>query len=356
MKKGFLVLEDGQTFQGDWLVGEPSVGEIVFNTSHNGYEEIATDPSYYGQIMVMSAPQQGNYGVDKLFWESRQLWINGFIALEIQKSEANSAWLKRLDEQKIPAIDSFDTRSLVLSLREGGTRVGAMVSAADEDSAKQEASKLISAFKDKSKDWAFEVSRKEVQKIQGAKGTGPKVAVLDFGCKENILRELIIRCSEIVIFPSRTSASEIMEHKPAGLMLSNGPGDPENVEVAVETIKELIGKIPIFGICMGHQLLGRALGAETFKLRFGHRGSNHPIKNMQSGEVFMTSQNHGYAVKEEGLKAEVIITHKNLNDQTVSGIECRDLRCFSVQFHPESHPGPRDAVTLFDQFVEWMES
>ncbi len=355
MEKGFLVLENGLVFQGHWLVGKPSVGEIVFNTSHNGYEEISTDPSYFGQIMVMSAPQQGNYGVDKMFWESRQLWIQGFIALEIQKSKDNSAWLERLGSQNIPAIDSVDTRSLVLALREGGTKIGAMVNASSEEEAKKMSESLITDFKNKSQDWAYEVSRKEKQKIQGAKGVGPRVAVIDFGCKENILRELISRTSEVTVFPSRVSAKEILDYKPDGVMLSNGPGDPQNVEMAVDTIKSLIGKTPIFGICMGHQLLGRALGAETFKLRFGHRGSNHPIKNMQTGEVFMTSQNHGYAIKDEGLGSNVLITHKNLNDQTVSGIECRDQMCFSVQFHPESHPGPRDAVTLFDQFLEWME-
>ena len=352
---GYLVLESGDTFKGQWLGGPGSAGEVVFNTSHNGYEEISTDPSYYGQIMVMTAPQQGNYGVDKSFWESRQLWIKGFMALDIQESEDNTEWLERLKENSIPAMDSLDTRKLVLKLRDSGTQVGAMVEASTEDEAKEKAAPLINQFKEMNKDWAHEVSRKEKQLIKGAAGTGPKVAVIDFGCKENILRELIKRSREITIYPARSSAEEILSDNPEGVLLSNGPGDPENVEVAVDTIKDLIGKLPIFGICMGHQLLGRALGGKTFPLKFGHRGSNHPIKNEMTGEIFMTSQNHGYAIDQESLDSSVKVTHMNLNDQTVSGISCPDKKCFSVQFHPESHPGPRDAETLFDQFIEWME-
>ena len=356
MSKGFLVLENGEVFGGAWKVGKDSVGEIVFNTSHNGYEEISTDPSYFGQIMVMSAPQQGNYGVDQSFWESRQLWIRGFIALDIQKSKNNSAWLDRLEENNVPAMDQLDTRKLVLHLRTGGTQVGAMVQADSASEAKSKSEEMIKAFKDHPKDWAFEVSRKEAQKIQGAHGTGPKVAVIDFGCKENILRELIRRSREVMIFPARASAEEILKWKPDGVLLSNGPGDPGNVEVAVETIQGLLGKLPVFGICMGHQLLGRALGGKTYPLKFGHRGSNHPIKDMRSGKIYMTSQNHGYALDSESVGPDVYVTHLNLNDQTVSGIECKKKNCFSVQFHPESHPGPRDAETLFDQFVEWMEA
>lgn len=355
-QQGFLILESGDVFQGQWLVGESSVGEVVFNTSHNGYEEIATDPSYYGQIMVMCAPQQGNYGVDQSFWESRQLWIKGFIALDIQDSSENRTWLDRLQESGVPAIDEMDTRQLVLKLREGGTQVGAMVQASSLEEAKEKAGPLISAFKEEQKDWAFAVSRTEPQRIQGAHGTGPKVAVLDFGCKENILRELIKRSREVMVFPARTSAADILKWAPNGILLSNGPGDPENVEVAVDTIRELLGQLPVFGICMGHQLLGRALGGKTYKLKFGHRGANHPIRNNHTGEVYMTSQNHGYAIDPESLADSIQVTHVNLNDNTVSGIESKSQKCFSVQYHPESHPGPRDAETLFDQFVEWMES
>lgn len=352
---GYLVLENGESFKGSWLVGEGSAGEVVFNTSHNGYEEISTDPSYFGQIMVMCAPQQGNYGVDQSFWESRRLWIKGFIALDIQESQENKQWLDRLSEFSIPAMDSIDTRKLVLHLREAGTQVGAMVDAESIEEAKDKAAPLINQFKEQQKDWAYEVSRKEVQKVQGAAGTGPKVAVLDFGCKENILRELIKRCREIHVYPARSSAEEILSSNPDGVLLSNGPGDPENVEVAVDTIKNLMGKLPIFGICMGHQLLGRALGGKTYPLKFGHRGSNHPIRDNETGAVYMTSQNHGYALDQESLGDQVTVTHMNLNDQTVSGIASPANKCFSVQFHPESHPGPRDAENLFDRFIEWMD-
>jgi carbamoyl-phosphate synthase small subunit len=356
LKQGFLVLENGESFAGVWLVGAESAGEVVFNTSHNGYEEIATDPSYFGQIMVMCAPQQGNYGVDSSFWESRALWIKGFIALDIQNSPENSDWLNRLRDNEIPAMDSLNTRQLVLTLRQRGTQVGAMVQAQSSEEAHKRAASLISAFKDQPQDWAHQVSRKQVETVQGAKSTGPRVAILDFGCKQNILRELIKRCREINIYPARTPADEILQWKPAGVLLSNGPGDPERVEVAVATIQQLLGQTTLFGICMGHQLLARALGGRTFRLKFGHRGANHPIKNMQTGQVYMTSQNHGYAVQAEGLPSEVAVTHMNLNDQTVSGIACRSKRCFSVQYHPESHPGPRDAETLFDQFIDWIET
>ncbi|MCJ8277747.1 MAG: glutamine-hydrolyzing carbamoyl-phosphate synthase small subunit [Bdellovibrionales bacterium] len=353
--KGYLVLENGEVFSGQWCGGEPKAGEVVFNTSHNGYEEIATDPSYYGQIMVMCAPQQGNYGVDQSFWESRQLWIQGFICLEMQNTEANKTWLDRLNEFKIPSMDSIDTRKLVLSLREKGTQVGAMVQASSEEEAKQAAMPLINQHKEMPKDWVHEVSRKEVQKLPGTKGNGPKVAVLDYGCKENILRELIKRCREVMIYPSRTSSEEILSWNPDGIMLSNGPGDPEHVEVAVETVQSMMGQKPIFGICMGHQILARALGGKTYRLKFGHRGANHPVKDLNSGEIFVTSQNHGYAIEQESLSSDVKVTHMNLNDQTVSGLECKSKNCFSVQFHPESHPGPRDAENLFDQFMEWIE-
>jgi carbamoyl-phosphate synthase small subunit len=326
---------------------------VVFNTSHNGYEEIATDPSYYGQIMVMCAPQQGNYGVNDSFWESRQLWIRGFIALEIQKSFRDKTWLSRLESSQIPAMDGLDTRSLVLHLREKGTEVGAMVSAESVDQARELAAPLIQQFQlEQGQDWTKSVTRPEAHRLDGALSSGPRVAVVDYGCKQNIIRELLKRCRQIILFPSTTSASDILAWKPDGILLSNGPGDPAQVVGAVETIQSLIGQKPIFGICMGHQLLGRALGGTTYKLKFGHRGANHPIKDLRSGEVYVTSQNHGYALDMDTLPKNVQLTHVNLNDHTVSGIDVPESHCFSVQFHPESHPGPREAQGLFDQFIE----
>lgn len=350
----YLVLDGGDIFSGSWKCGEPSVGEVIFNTAHGGYEEIATDPSYYGQIVVMSAPQQGNYGVDRSFWESHRLWIRGFIALDIQDSEDNSYWLKRLQEFSIPAVDRMDTRSLVLLLREKGTRIGAMLKASSENEARGKALYLIRQFKQQDKDWVFKVSSREIREIQGKNENGPKVAVLDFGCKENTLRELTKRSRKVVIFPARTPGDEILKWSPDGVLLSNGPGDPKDVQMAVKTISQLLGKKPVFGICMGHQLLALALGGQTYKLKFGHHGINHPVKNVQKNQVYVTSQNHGYAVEQASLPEDVKITHINLNDGTVSGMESRVRNCFSVQFHPESHPGPRDAREIFDKFLERM--
>lgn len=355
MSRGFLVLESGETYEGEFRGGESRAGEIVFNTSHSGYEEIATDPSYYGQIMVMTAPMQGNYGVSRSVWESRKMWFDGFVSVEMQESQRDSSWRRQLGEAGIPILSDLDTREIVLRLREKGTPWGALVKAGSENEAREVAAKLIKAKQNQDKDWVWAVSRREREVRAGAMPGGPRIAVLDLGTKENILRELTARASEVAIFPSRAKASEIREWKPDGLMLTNGPGDPAEVVGAVETVRELLGWKPIFGICMGHQILGLALGAKTYKLKFGHRGSNHPVRDGLLNTTYVTSQNHGYAVDSETLPKDVRVTHVNLNDQTVSGIECSGRLCFSVQYHPESHPGPHEAVRLFDYFVERMK-
>lgn len=352
MKKGFIVLESGETFEGVWLGGSNKAGEVVFNTGHSGYEEVATDPSYFSQIMVMTAPQQGNYSSHKEDWESRDIFIQGFVALEVQKTARDSDWLNRLVEKGIPVIDSLDTRSLVLLLREKGTPWGAAVQAATRDEAVALSKPLIAEQKKIDKDWAWIVSRKTPEFRQGKKPSGPRVAILDFGVKENTIRELANRCSEVAVFPGRTGAKALMEWKPDGFLLSNGPGDPADVQVAVSTIKELLGQKTIFGICMGHQLLAQALGAKTYKLKFGHRGGNHPVQDFLQNTIYMTSQNHGYAVDDKSLPDSVKVTHINLYDKTNEGIECKDKRAFSVQFHPESCPGPLDAASLFDYFID----
>jgi carbamoyl-phosphate synthase small subunit len=353
MSKGYLVLEDGTVFQGEWLAGKERAGEVIFNTSHNGYEEIATDPSYFGQIMVMSAPMQGNYGVDKSFWESRKLWIEGFIALDIYKHDRS--WIDRLDEAGIPTLNAIDTRSLVLYLRNKGTMLGAMVQAASDSEAKTKSKKLIQNHKDLELDWVYKVTQNEMRVLSGASSSGPRVALLDYGTKQNIVRELLKRCSEVAIFPSRSSYEEINKWNPDGILLSNGPGDPAAVQGTVDTIKKFLGNKTIFGICMGHQILARALGAETYRLKFGHHGANHPVKDLRNGQIYVTSQNHGYAINTESLPSDVKVSHVNLNDNTVSGIECKNRRCFSVQFHPECYPGPRDSGVLFEEFMEWIE-
>ncbi len=353
--KGFLVLETGEVFEGKLRsFQKPRVGEVVFNTSHSGYEQIASDPSYFQQIMVMTAPMQGNYGVDKKDWESKKYWIEGFVCLEIQNSEANNLFLQDLKEAGIPVLSEINTRELVLRLRRLGTVRAAVVAA---DSA-AEALKQWSHLKNEnppSQDWPYLVSRKSKESREGGNPQGPRVAVVDFGCKENILRCVQKRAKQVDIFSSRASAEEILATQPDGILLSNGPGDPMQVEVATETVQHLLKtKKPIFGICMGHQILARALGAKTYKLRFGHRGANHPVSDKILNQIYVTSQNHGYAVDEKTLPQNVEITHVNLYDGTVEGIRSREQNCMSVQFHPESHPGPNEAERLFDEFLQMM--
>jgi carbamoyl-phosphate synthase small subunit len=349
---GYLCLESGECYQGRWHGGVDRAGEVVFNTSHSGYEEIATDPSYHTQIVVLTAPMQGNYGVDNSFWESKKLWIHGFVCLSLQESERDQAWKTRLLENKIPILTEFDTRTLVMRLRQSGTPWGALVGAENAEDAQKKAKVLIAETKKADKDWVYFASCKEVETRVGKKANGPRIAVLDFGSKENILRELAEMASELRIFPSRTSADQIRAYNPDGIMLTNGPGDPADVQVAPQTVRELLGWKPVFGICMGHQILGLALGGKTFKLKFGHRGSNHPIKDDLLKRIYMTSQNHGYAVDQATLPGDVKVTHTNLNDNTVAGFYSAERKCLGIQFHPESHPGPHEARDLFRFFFE----
>ena len=348
---GFLVLESGETFSGRWHGGEDRAGEVVFNTSHSGYEEIATDPSYFSQIVVFTAPQQGNYGEDNQVWESERIWIDGFVCVEIQESSRDRSWAQKLMKTGVPVFSEVDTRRLVLRLRDQGTPWGALVKAADVDAAKAKARALIEERRSRSKDWVFEVSPATAYEIDGTKRDGPRVAVLDYGCKKNSLRELGSRCSKIKVFPSRSKASEIKAFQPNGILLSNGPGDPADVIQAADTVRELIGWRFIFGICMGHQILAQALGGRTYRLKFGHRGSNHPIEDRLLNKIYMTSQNHGYNIDLASLPQGIVVSHVNLNDQTVAGICDLDRKFMSVQFHPESHPGPHDSVGLFDFFT-----
>ena len=351
--KGYLVLESGEIFPGLWQGEErlERAGEVVFNTSHSGYEEIATDPSYYGQIIVMTAPQQGNYGADDAAWESERIWIEGFVCVEMQSTGREDSWPKKLNANGVPILTEVDTRRLTICLRQTGTPWGALVGGSGGADTVARARELIKIKQSSERDWVHLTSRKEAKTLAGENPKGPKIAALDLGCKENSLRELKRRCREIRIFPSRTTAAEIRAYQPDGIFLSNGPGDPADVAQAPETVRDLIGYKPIFGICMGHQILGRALGGETYKLKFGHRGSNHPIKDSLLNRIYMTSQNHGYAVRVDSLPKSVRVTHVNLNDQTVAGIYDPERKAMSVQFHPESHPGPHEAAELFDLFI-----
>ncbi len=360
---GFLILEDQTVFRGQWN-GNSShigVGEVVFNTSMGGYQEILTDPSYYQQIIVMTAPEQGNYGVADTERESKKVWAEGFVCVNLNATlrDDRKNLQTELDEFSRPGLSDIDTRSLTLHLRDRGTPWGVMISQAeaqkqglDSESKKQEFVKnLITRRRDSiSKDWCYETSAKETKIYQG-QGVKGRVALLDLGTKENILQQLLLRFKEVSVFNSRASASEILDWSPQGLVLSNGPGDPGNVLGAAAETKKLLGQVPIFGICMGHQILALALGGKTFKLKFGHRGSNHPVQNYETGEIYMTAQNHGYAVSPD-LPTGVKVSQINLYDKTVEGIESEKSKAWSVQYHPEAGPGPHDSRILFDYFAK----
>ena len=347
--KGCLVLETGECFEGAFLGGQEQAGELVFNTSHSGYEEIATDPSYFNQILIMTAPMQGNYGADDSVWESNRIHIQGFVCLEMQ--EDSSQWKNKLLAHGVPILAGANTRALALVLRTKGALWGALVQTKNENTAREKARHLIMARQKMEKDWAFILAEKQQKIVKGEKTNGPRMALMDFGCKKNILRELVKRSQTVGIFPPRTPAEEILKWNPSALVLSNGPGDPAKVQHSAETVKLLLGKMFIFGICMGHQILARALGGETYKLKFGHRGCNHPVRDKILNKIYVTSQNHGYAVRAKSLPEEAKITHINLNDGTLEGFFSKKSRCLGIQFHPESHPGPHEAESLFDFFA-----
>lgn len=350
MKPGCLVLETGEIFKGFLFNDIAQAGEVVFNTSHSGYEEIATDPSYYNQILVMTAPLQGNYGVDSGFWQSDNLWIKGFVCLEMQNSLRDKKWLERLNSYKIPVLSSVDTRRLVIHLRRKGVVWAAIVPLSRESV--NQAVSLIRKEKAKPKDWTQAVCVKSVQEFKGQKKRGPKLALIDFGFKKNILKEMLKRAEKVLVLPSSSSIRDIKVWNPDGIVLSNGPGDPKDVVEGTKLVQKLLTWKALFGICMGHQVLAQALGAETYKLKFGHRGSNHPIRDKLLNRIYISAQNHGYAVSENSLPGDIQISHINLNDNTVAGIYSEKQNCLGVQFHPENHPGPREAVALFDFFIE----
>ena len=353
MLTGCLILETGEIFKGEWICGEPQAGEVVFNTSHHGYEEIATDPSYFSQILVTTAPLQGNYGADDAVWESERIWIRGFVCLEMQSRYLKNSWSEKLEKHNTPLLTQVNTRELVVRLRNEGVVWGALLPFSDK--AFEQAKQLIEKAKQQPEDWTSLVSIKGFQDFKGENPGGPRVALIDFGYKKNILRELLKRCSEVRVFSSQSSATQVKDWNPDGLLLSNGPGDPACVKKGLELVQELLNWKFIFGICMGNQVLAQAVGAKNYKLKFGHRGSNHPIKDLNTSKIYMSAQNHGYAIDESTLPQDVQVTHRNLNDNTVAGIGSEKMKFLGVQFHPESHPGPQESSDLFDFFIEQIQ-
>ncbi len=355
--KGKLVLADGSVFDGE-IFGYEGVarGEVVFTTAMTGYLETLTDPSYAGQMVTMTYPLMGNYGITRGDEESGKAYAQAFLVREWSPTPSHYSAGPNLDaylkEQQVVGLAGLDTRALVRRLRSAGTMPGVIVPATMNDAQAQ------ALCMPENVDWVSEVAVHEPYHIAGE---GVHVVVMDFGMKRNILRNLQRLGLRITVVPPHASVGEILALNPAGLMLTNGPGDPATQVRAINTVKELAGKLPITGICLGHQIIGLAMGATTYKLPFGHRGANHPVKDLRTGRVCMTSQNHGYAIDEASLtKTDLVVTHREINDQTVEGIMHRHLPIWSVQYHPEGAPGPRDSSDLFDRiyasFTGWSRA
>ncbi|PLX80235.1 MAG: carbamoyl phosphate synthase small subunit [Desulfuromonas sp.] len=367
--QALLALADGRVFKGRSIGATGEVfGEVVFNTSMTGYQEILTDPSYCGEIVTMTYTQIGNYGINKEDVESNRPFLSGFIVKEACSKPSNwrsemslDAYLK---ENNIVGIQGIDTRALVRHIRDKGAQPG-MISTTDLDpeSLVDKARKAPSIV---GRDLVQEVTCREpynwtegTWKLESGYQKAPekaeyKVVAYDFGIKRNILRNLVDHGCEVTVVPATTPAAEVLAMQPDGVFLSNGPGDPEPITYAQENIRELLGKVPLFGICLGHQLLSIALGGETYKLKFGHRGGNQPVRRGEGHNVEITSQNHGFAVQPESVKNLAEVGHINLNDFTVEGICHNEFPAFSVQYHPEASPGPHDANYLFGQFIDMM--
>ena len=386
MKKALLALADGAVFEGRALGYEgETVGEVVFNTAMTGYQEVLTDPSYKGQIITMTCPHIGNYGVTSEDAESRRIWAEGFVVKEASQLASN--WRSRqqlheyLQDAKIVGIEGLDTRALTRHLREQGSQQGLITHVDGEVRRAVEKAKQAPSII--GRDLAAEVTCRE--RYQWADGSGEWVPVLDgpgatvtrrwrvvaydFGVKRNILRRLVDVGCDVTVVPAATTAEQVEALNPDGIFLSNGPGDPEGVPYAVDAVRKLIGRLPIFGICLGHQILGLALGLKTYKLKFGHHGANHPVMDLRTRKVEITSQNHNFAVQVAGefnpiperpplietSLGKVAVTHLSLNDHSIEGLACTERPVFSVQYHPEASPGPHDSAYLFTEFVQLME-
>ena len=358
MKEGKLVLENGEIFDGNIFgYNDSTFGEVVFNTSLTGYQEILTDPSYYGQIIVMTYPLIGNYGTNDEDVESEKIQASGLIVGSYEDDWSNFKGLKSLDEflrkNRVVGITGIDTRSLTKMIRSEGAMRGLITN--EKLSDKKLLEKVLSSPGMTGQDLVKCVST-DKNYIVKSKNPKYKIAIYDFGIKQNILREFLKYNVELKVYNAEADYKEIVDYKPNGIFLSNGPGDPEAVVYGIENIRRLIEtNIPMFGICLGHQLISLALGAKTYKLKFGHRGANHPVKNHLKNSIEITSQNHGFAVDEKTLdKNNVDITHTNLYDNTNEGLRHKKFPVMSVQYHPEASPGPNDSKYLFDEFMKMV--
>lgn len=379
-KSGALVLEDGAVFPGELFGAEEPklkngvLGEVVFNTAMSGYQEILTDPSYLGQIVVMTYPHIGNYGINLEDVESRSVFVSGFVAHEFCEQPSNWRAKEGLGEffrrKGIPALTGVDTRAITRYLRDKGAMNAYLVTPAP--ASKAEAEELVRRLRAEppfgDRDLVAEVTCREPYdwvKSHGDRSAAwntpateakdsPLVVVMDLGVKHNMLRSLVSRGCRVKVVPAFTSAEEILKLSPKGVLLTNGPGDPARVQKVPDTVRGLLGKVPIFGICMGHQILGHSIGAKTFKMKFGHHGANQPVLDVKSGRVMITSQNHGYAIDPETLPPWAKVAQINLNDQSVESIALPEHQAYSVQYHPEACPGPRDSMGYFDEFMKAM--
>ncbi len=355
--QAYLYLRDHTLFTGRAFGADPgpsgAAGELVFSTSQSGYQELLTDPSYCGQILISTSAHVGSVGINPEDHESHRPWLEALVVADLPRRY--SSWRARiglgawLAQHGVPGISGIDTRALVLHLRERGAMKAVLATGEPTEEAlaghRARMSEATPALVDR-------VTRPEVQRIPGA---GARIACLDFGMKANMLALLRTNDADLTLFPAHSTADEILASWPSGLFLSNGPGDPALLEHQVQTVRALVGKLPIFGICLGHQLLARALGAQTYKLKSGHRGTNHPVLDLVTGRVEITTQNHGYAVCEESLPSALEVSHRNLNDGTIEGLTAPARRAFSVQYHPENGPGPHDSRYLFDRFHQQLE-